>query len=486
MLGVLHLLSQILGGLAFAMLVPAAVALVTEDSRTAESFLIVAGLTGFFSGAIFFALKGRRWHLSRVGAVGLMIAAWALPPLLAAIPIATGARVDYLSALFEAVSGYTTTGATALPSIDLLGPSIVFWRAELQWLGGLMALFSIVIILAPIGVGGLTNQNVALLGPAGEVGLNRSFATARNVSIAYAAAPAICFGLLVLGGVPAFDAVCIAFATVSTGGFMPHDSSLAVYTSAYAELVVMFFMLVGATSVVWHRMVLQGRWPLVLAHRESYWVIGVALLVGVAFAVAFAAPDSGLPDWPAATTLRHGVFVGISIVSTTGFEPWPGAIAALPVAAVAALGLIGGATMSTAGGIKFYRIGGMFVQSMDELRRLIYPHSVRSTHFGSQPYDIQLMKAIWTSSVVALAVVAAATLLLALNHPAFHGGALAAIAAFSNVGPLYSAEWDASLGWPDYAGFDPFSKLIMIVTMIVGRIEAVALLVLASLAYWRS
>jgi trk system potassium uptake protein TrkH len=486
MLGVLHLLSQILGGLAFAMLIPAVVALVAEDAEAAESFLLVAGLTGFVAGAIFFALKGRRWRLSRVAAIALMLSAWVLPPLIAAIPIAAGARVDYLSALFEAVSGYTTTGATVLPSVDTLGPAIVFWRAELQWLGGLITLLSIVTILAPAGVGGLTNQNVALLGPASEGGLSRSFATARTVTIMYATTTALCFGMLVIGGIPAFDAICIAFATISTGGFMPGDGSLAVYGSAFVELVVMLFMLVGATSIVWHRMLVQGRWPLVMAHRESYWVIGVALLAGTAFAAAFAAPESGLPDWSAATTLRHGVFVGVSIVSTTGFEPWPGALAALPVAAVAALGIIGGGTMSTAGGIKFYRIGGMFVQSMDELRRLVYPHSVRSTHFGSQPYDIQLIKAIWTSSVVALVLVAAATLLLTLNHPAFHGGALAAISAFSNIGPLYSAAWDASLGWPDYAGFDPFSKLVMIVTMIVGRMEAVALLILASLAYWRS
>jgi trk system potassium uptake protein TrkH len=180
------------------------------------------------------------------------------------------------------------------------------------------------------------------------------------------------------------------------------------------------------------------------------------------------------------------VFVGVSIVTTTGFEPWPGALAALPVAVVAAIGIVGAGTLSTAGGIKFYRVGGMFVQSMDELRRLVYPHSVRTTRFGSHPYDIELMKAIWTSAVVALGIVAVAALLLTLNHPAFHGGALAAISAFSNVGPLYSAAWDANLGWPSYAEFDPFSKLVMIVTMIVGRIEAVALLVLLSLAAWRA
>ena len=486
MFGVLHLLSQVLGGLAFAMLVPALIALLAEDGEGAESFLLIAGLTGFVAGAIFFALRGRRWHLDRAGALALMLAAWVIPPIIAAVPIMTGARIGYLSALFEAVSGYTTTGATGLASIESLNPAIVFWRAELQWLGGLITLFSIVTILAPLGVGGLTNRNVALLGPSSEGGLSRSFATARTVAVMYTAATVLCLGLLVIAGVPAFEAVCIAFSTVSTGGFMPVDDSLGAYGGPFVEVIVMIFMLVGATSIVWHRMIAQARWPLAAAHRESYWVIGVAVLAGVAFAAVFAAPGNGLIEPSAATALRQGVFVGVSIVSTTGFEPWTGALAALPIAVVAALAVIGGGTMSTAGGIKFYRLGGMFVQSMHELKRLVYPHSVRSTHFGSQPYDIDLMKAIWASSIVALGFVSAAALLLTLNHPAFHGGVLAAISAFANVGPLYSAEWDASAGWPNYAAFDGFSKIVMIVTMIVGRIETVALLALVNLAYWRS
>jgi trk system potassium uptake protein TrkH len=163
-----------------------------------------------------------------------------------------------------------------------------------------------------------------------------------------------------------------------------------------------------------------------------------------------------------------------------------GAIAALPVAVVAALALAGGGAMSTAGGIKYFRFGGMFVQSMHELKRLVYPHSVRNTHFGSQPYDISLMKSLWASAIAALAVVTLSTLLLTLNHPSFHGGALAAISAFANIGPLYPAEWEASVGWPTYADFDGFSQVVMIVTMVVGRIEAVAVLALFSVAYWRS
>jgi len=120
------------------------------------------------------------------------------------------------------------------------------------------------------------------------------------------------------------------------------------------------------------------------------------------------------------------------------------------------------------------------------LNRLVYPHSVRRTHFGSQPYDIDLMKALWASAIVALAFVTLSTLLLTLNHPSFHGGALSAISAFANIGPLYPAEWEGSAGWPGYGAFDGFSQVVMIVTMVAGRIEAVAVLALFSVAYWRS
>lgn len=486
MFGVLHFLTLVLAGLAIAMLAPAAIALGGNDASEAESFLLVAGLTGFVAGAMFFALRGRRRHLDRLAAFILILTIWIIPPFIAAIPIMVGARIGYLPALFEAVSAYTTTGATVLPSLGSLPPALIFWRAELQWLGGLITLISIVTVLAPAGVGGLTSRNVGLLGRTGEGGLFRSLATARVVATIYTVTTAVCFGLLLLTGIPVFDAVSLALSTVSTGGLMPIDGELGSYERPMAEFVIILFMLIGATSIVWHRMIIQGRWTLALSHRESYWVISVALLVGVAYAVAFASAGAGPAESSGFTAFRDGLFTGISLVTTTGFEPRAGALTALPMTILAAIAIVGAGTMSTAGGIKFFRVGGMFVQSLHELKRMVYPHSVRSTHFGTQPYDIDLMKAMWTGAIVALAVVGIATLLLALNHPSFEGGALAAISAFSNIGPIYSTEWAGAAEWPEFGQFDSLSSIVMIVTMIVGRIEAVALLGLVNLAYWRS
>ncbi len=479
MIGVLHILSQVAGGLAFALLAPAVIAVIAQDGA-AQSFLLVSGLTGFLSGATYFALQGRKPRFDRSAGFVLAVALWVTLPLIAAIPFALRADIGYVAALFEAVSGFTTTGATAFRSLAGVGPSIIFWRAELQWLGGLATLVTFVTILAPAGVGGLSSRGLAAMGGFSDAGPERVVHALRRVAVLYALFTGVCVILLFVAGVPTFDALCLAMSTVSTGGFMPVDGNLSVYESPLAEGVVAVFMVLGATSIVWHRIFLEGRRALLLEHRETYWVLGVMAIVGLAYAVYF----HGVEGLPAA--LGDGLFSAVSLVSTTGYETRPGGLAAIPDALVIFLAIGGGAALSTAGGVKFYRIGAMTIQSMHELRRLVFPHSVRSTHFGSQPYDLTLMKAIWANLVVSLAVMIVSALLLAIQMPGFDTAMVAAVSAFSNIGPLYSPEWLIGPHWPAYADFSPFTQLVMAATMILGRIEVIVLFAALNVAYWRT
>ena len=357
-------LSQLLGIFAVAMLVPAVIGLLTHDRATADGFMLAAALTAFLSGAIFFALRGRRGRLDRVAGFMLVLAIWVLPPIVGAIPLMRPAGVDYLTALFEAASGYTTTGASALPTLRGIGFAAVFWRAELQWLGGLMTLVTIVMLLAPTQIGGIPNRQLPLIGSVGE----RRAATPGNIlptvlaiAAAYSAATAICVVLLLATGIPPFDAVCLALSTVSTGGFMPMNGGLYLYRNAGAEFVIMVFMMIGATSILWHRMMAPGRWRLVKEHRESYWVVGVVVTVGIAYAIAITR-SSDVPSflYPL-TALRQGLFTAASLVSTTGFHARLHGFATLPLLIVLFLAIIGGGAFSTAGGLKFFRIGGMLV-----------------------------------------------------------------------------------------------------------------------------
>jgi trk system potassium uptake protein TrkH len=479
MIGILQILSQALGALAFALLVPAAIA-AADEGGIAQNFLVVAGLIGFLSGAIYFALQGRQRVIGRADRFVLVVALWTVVPIIAAVPIMLSTGISFGGALFEAASGFTTTGATVFDAIGDVDPAVIFWRAELQWLGGLATLVTFVLVLAPAELGGLSARGLALIGGFGEGGPGRVRDVMRTIVSIYTTVTGACIVLLFLGGLPTFDAICVGLSTVSTGGFMPIDGTIATYGSRVADVVVPVFMLIGATGITWQRVLFDRRWALFAEQRETYWVFAVALAVGLLYASKFAGSEGIL------AAFGEGLFSAISIVSTTGFELRPTGLAALPDPLVIILALAGAASLSTAGGLKFYRIGAMVVQSSHELKRVIFPHSVRSTRFGSQPYDLSRMKAIWANLGISLAVIMVAALLLAATLPSFDAAFVATVSAFSNIGPLYSPEWPIGAAWPRYGAFDDWAKLVMVVTMILGRLEVIVFFAAINPTYWRS
>ena len=484
MLGVFHLLSQALGWLAAATFLPALIAFAVGDRHAGNAFLLVAVLLGFLAGAAIFALRSRRRGLSRVGSYILILALWLIVPVLAAIPLALASRIPYITALFETVSGFTTTGASNIGGVRVVGTAGIFFRAELQWLGGFLSLVTVATVLAATGLGGLSRSQVALVSGV-EDRLSRIMIGVRQILLAYVAVTVLCMVLLILSGLPPFEAICIALSTLSTGGFMPIDGTFAQYQNPFANVVVSVFMLVGATSIVWQRMISEGRWYQVRQHRESYWVIGTGLVLGLVYTVAFADPlglvDSSPDDW-----FTSGLLTGVSLVTTTGFEAHAGAFVAIPAILALAIALVGGSGLSTAGGLKQYRIGALITLSQVELRRLIYPHSVREPRVGSIAFNLDMMKAILSYLFVSLLILMGSVLLLSLSLPDFQAAITAAIAAFSNIGALYAAGWHDAVTWTPYAEFDAFAKLVFMVTMILGRLEVLVVFAVFNLSYWRS
>jgi trk system potassium uptake protein TrkH len=158
----------------------------------------------------------------------------------------------------------------------------------------------------------------------------------------------------------------------------------------------------------------------------------------------------------------------------------------LPLTVVLLLALAGGSSFSTAGGLKYYRIGGMLVQARHELQRLIYPHGVRSTRFGSQPYNMPMMRAIWGHLFVSLLVVGLAALVVSLSGSNFTGALSSAVASFANIGPLHGGGWAGEGSWQEFADMPGFAKMALAATMVLGRLEVVALLAAINAVYWRS
>lgn len=483
----LIVLAAILGSVAAALAAPFLIALYMDEFQAAQLFGATAAAYAFFASAIFITLRGKERGLKRVETFGLLLLAWVLLLASGALPLALTTQMSTIDVVFETISAITTSNASVITSVVDLPRSVLFWRVQLQWMGGLLTLLSLVIVLAPAGVGGLPRRQIALLEKVGIGGGGRILKTCMNVGGVYTLLTLICAGGIALSGVPLFESLCLAAGTVSTGGFMPIEGGLASYNAPLMYPIMFAFMIIGATSILWHRMLFTRRGQLLREHRESYMIIAGIAVLGVLLTLAF----SQIPNLPgqqksAITPFLDGFFLAASLITTTGFE-WSGSqIMHIQPIAIGSIVIVGGGAFSTAGGLKFYRIGGMLLQSFHELNRLVFPHSVQSDRFGGSQVEIGLLKAIWSFLIVAVLLVWGCAAVLTLDGIPFEASIIASLAAFSSMGSAYSPEWNDLGLWPEFVDMPVLSKSALGVTMLLGRIEILAFFGVFNLTYWNS
>jgi trk system potassium uptake protein TrkH len=263
----------IFGAFSIISLFPLLIALSFGEADQVEVFFLQFALLGFLSGSLIFAFTGKVKQEDRMTEFRILVLAWLITPIFLSLPLYWQLNVTWFNALFETVSGLTTTGATIFNSLDTLPKSIIFWRAFLQWAGGFATLVGIVLVLAPKGAGGL--PLLRLGGQLTQIGMKKTL----RLFSAYAAITSACLVALALTGIPFFDAVSLALTSVSTGGFMPRDGTISDYNNALAEIVLIAAMVAGATSIVWHRMIIQKRVQQLEEHKESYALIALVLIM---------------------------------------------------------------------------------------------------------------------------------------------------------------------------------------------------------------
>lgn len=463
-------------------LVFAAMVAVVRREPAAIVFLLTALLTVFAAGSVHLATRNRVARADRVSSYALLVAIWVGLPIVAAVPIAATTSLGPVGAWFEAVAAFTTTGATQVHDLESLPRSTLAWLLSLQWLGGLVTLVGVVAVLAPAGIGGLPDHSARAL----ELGSSESTAlddAVRQILPIYAGATVVCMLMLYAVGLRGFDAFGLASAALSTGGLMPDADGMAAYGTVAVKIVFMFFMLVGGTSILWHRMLLMRRFRLAFSQRENMAALLVCLAIGILAAAARYDTPEGHQSLPMA--LEDGLFTAISLVTTTGVEPHAGAFATLPLALVTLLIFIGGATFSTSGGIKMYRIGVMGVQSLLELNRLVLPHAVRPRRLGRQTVSLEMMKAIWICFAIASAVFVVLTAAVAPAMPTFEAAYVATLSALTNAGPVYAAGWTGAETWPEWGALPTYAQVILALAMILGRLEILMVLGLIHFGFWR-
>jgi trk system potassium uptake protein TrkH len=466
--------------MAIAMLMCAAIALGEGDGGAVSLFAGQAGVLVFFAASVHLAFRDRRSPLTREISFRVLIIIWLLAPFIAAPPFLLLTDLPNHLALFEATSAISTTGATAIGNLDSVPLSIIGWRAWLQWLGGLGTLISIIVVLAPSGAGG--TPLLRLGGDAQQILENR----VRGVFGAYIAVTLACFALLLAANITAFDAFALSLSTVSTGGMMPRPGTLTDYGAPMAEWVIGLFMLVGASSIMWHRLVATGRLGRSVTVLESISLMALAAVLGIAYAMAFGfAAGSGAVLSPT-DALREGFVTAASLVSTTGFEARNAGATVLPLSLVLLMILVGGGMFSTAGGVKLYRIALMARHSLKELEHIIYPHAVHTDHLGRFAYDTDGMRAIWTAFVLFFVIWAGCGVVLAANGFAPEAALVAALSALVNAGPVYAMGWNAPGElWPAFAEINVPASLALCLTMLAGRLEVIGLVAGFSVLFFR-
>lgn len=406
---------------------------------------------------------------------------WIVLGLFGALPfyLSPSPAMSITDAIFESMSGLTTTGATVLTGLDELPKSILYYRQQLQWLGGMGIIVLAVAILPMLGVGGMQLYRAETPGPVKDTKLTpRVTETAKALWYVYLTFTSLCVVGYMLAGMNWFDAICHAFSTVAIGGFSTHDLSLGYYDSSAVDLVAVLFMFVAGINFSLH--FFAWRYLHVRHYINNPEVRAYALMLLAVSTIVVAALWLVGTYADLSTSFVKGLFQAVSIATTTGFttadfSSWPGA---LPVMLIFA-SFIGGCAGSTAGGIKVIRWLLIYKQGVREIVRLVHPSAEIPVKLGRQAVPVRVVDAVWGFFSVYL-IVFGVMMLAILTTGLDQVTAFSAVAAsLNNLGPGLGDVAGGFMTVPDSA------KWIAVVGMLLGRLEIFTLLVLITPTFWR-
>ena len=399
----------------------------------------------------------------------------AVPLVLAATP-----AMSVTDALFEAVSGLTTTGATVLTGLDSLPRSILYYRAQLHWLGGMGIIVLAVAILPMLGVGGMQLYRAETPGPMKDSKLTpRITETAKALWLIYVGLTAACALAYWYAGMSLFDAICHAFATLATGGFSTHDASIGWFRSPLIECIAVVFMFLAGANFSLHFVAWRNRGLGAYWRDPEFRTYGLILLVLTLSGTALLAATGHYAT--VGESGRQAAFHFVSFMTSTGFvasgfDQWPGA---LPLTLIL-VSFIGGCAGSTGGGMKVVRWLLLYNQGVREVKRLVHPAAEIPVRLGDSVVPQRVIESIWGFCVVYIILFGMMLLVLVATGLDQVTAFSALATSINNMGP--------GLGKvvADFTQVNDIAKWVCIFAMLFGRLEVFTLLVLFSPAFWRS
>jgi trk system potassium uptake protein TrkH len=481
MLAVVSLVGRLIVLFAGLMLVPLAFAVIGGDGARHAFFVSTAVTAGVGSALSLAARRFRRELQPRDGFL-LVAWTWALLPAFGAVPLLIALPgLSVTDAYFEAMSGFTATGATVLTGLDALPLSVNVWRCLLMLIGGLGIIVLAVAILPLLGVGGSQLFHTEVTGPLKDQKLTPRIAeTARGLWTVYFVFAVACFFAYRWAGMSWSDAFMHMCTTISLGGFSSHDLSFGYWNSPRIEAVAVVFMLLAGVNfalyfVAWRRRSFEVLW------RDIEWrafaaVLGVSVAL-IVFVLMTNDSHAGFGE-----TLRHTVFHVVSIATTTGYASYD--YAQWPVFApllMILLGCFATSAGSTGGGIKMIRMLLLLKQARRELVRIVHPNVVNPVVMGGGTVSARVMQSVIAYMMLYGATLVGLTMLLLFSGLDVLTAFTAVVACVNNIGPGLGEVGPAV----NYGGLSDFQTWVCTVAMMLGRLELLSLFVLLTPEFWR-
>lgn len=476
---IIRVLGVLLSLFSISMLVPWLVSLYYQDGAS-DIFLIAFAVT-MGAGVMCYIPVGRvRQQVRLRDGFLIVVLFWSVLGTFGGLPLylSTQLNLTLAQAVFESLSGLSTTGATVIVGLDELPKSILYYRQQMQWLGGMGIIVLAVAVLPMLGIGGMQLYKAETPGPQKDSKLTPRIAeTAKWLWVIYMTLTIACALAYWAAGMTLFDAIGHSFSTVAIGGFSTHDASMGYFNSATIEMIAVVFMLLSGVNFALHYYALRNR---SLGH---YWYDSE--LKGYLFVLGSVATTTVVylyftHTFDVSDSFTRGLFQAVSIGTTTGFTTaeyfnWPGFLPVL----LLFTSFVGGCAGSTGGGMKVIRVMLLFKQGTRELTRMLHPHARIVVKIGNNPTPERIQDVVWGffSAYVAVFVV---LMLLLMAAGLDQVTAFSAVAAcINNLGP--------GLGdvGANYASIGDFVLWLLCVGMLLGRLEIFTLLVLFMPAFWR-
>jgi len=474
---VIHILGFLLMCLGIAMLLPIPFSLFYGE-KDYVSLLISAGITLVVGYTSFITTDLDRDLRAKEG-FAIVTFSWVFFAIFGALPFLISEAIPNITdALFETMSGFTTTGATILTDVEDLSHGLLFWRSLTQWIGGMGIIVLSIAILPFLGVGGMQLFKAETPGPVADKLTPRVTETAKILWGVYVLFTGIEAALLMFGGMSLFDALCHSFATLATGGYSTKNASIGAYNSVYINYVVIIFMLIAGTSFALHYRALRGDIKAYFRNREFLFFLSIigmaALIIG---ADTFFNHYRSLP-----TAIEKTLFQVVSILTTAGFgtadyEQW----AFSSQFTLFMLMFFGGMATSTGGGMKIIRIFILVKFVVSEITRLLHPHAVVPVRIGNDviPRDVVLnVLGFFILFVLTFMVGVLIMSSLGLDMATSFGSVAATL---GNVGPGLGMVGPVD----NYAHIPGFGKWVLCILMLMGRLEIFTVIILLSPFYWQ-